>query len=92
MVVTASDALRAYIPYGYDLYAGHPALIDTDRRDSMKKFGCGLMGMPTVSQKLLVGGQRVPTLAAIRCDQGLLDRQTVLETVSGCRFRSSLIA
>ena len=53
----------------------------------MSEFRCGLMGMPPVLQKLLVGRQGVPTIAAICCDQGLLDCQTVLETVSGCQFR-----
>ena len=95
MVVTAkqrSDTVRATFLMDMTLYAGHPELfvfIDetgTDRRDSMRKFGYGLRGMPPVSQKLLVRGQRVSTIAAICFDQGLLDCQTVLETVSGCRF------
>ena len=54
----------------------------TDRRDSMKRFGYGLRGKPGD----LFRGQRVSTIAAISFDQGLLDCQTVTDTVTGDLF------
>ena len=95
MIITAkqrSDALRADFLMDMMIYKNHPeffVFIDetgTDRRDSMRKFGYGLRGMPPVSQKMLFRGQRVSTIAAISFDRGLLDCRTVTDTVTGEQF------
>ena len=95
MVITAkqrSDALRADFLMDMIIYKDHPELFvfvdetGTDRRDSMRKFGYGLRGMPPVSQKLLSRRQRVSTIAAISFDQGLLDCRTVTDTITGDQF------
>ena len=95
MTITAkqrSDALRATFLMDMTIYKKHPeffVFIDetgTDRRDSMRRFGYGLRGKPPVSQKILFRGQRVSTIAAISFDQGLLDCQTVTDTVTGDLF------
>ena len=68
MIITAkqrSDALRADFLMDMTIYKDHSELFvfvdetGTDRRDSMRKFGYGLRGMPPVSQKILFRGQRV---------------------------------
>ena len=95
MIITAkqrSDALRTDFLMDMTIYKDHPELFvfvdetGTGRRDSMRKFGYGLRGMPPVSQKILFRGQRVSTIAAISFDQGLLDCQTVTDTVTGEKF------
>ena len=68
MVITAkqrSDALCADFLMDMTIYKDHRelfAFVDetgTDRRDSMRKFGYGLRGMPPVSQKLLFREQSI---------------------------------
>ena len=68
MVITAkqrSDGLRADFLMDMTIYKDHQELsvfVDetgTDRRDSVRKFGYGLRGMPPVSQKLLFRRQSV---------------------------------
>ena len=67
MTITAkqrSDALRADFLMDMSIYKDHPELFlfvdetGTDKRDSMRKFGYDLRGMPPVSQKILFRGQR----------------------------------
>ena len=58
----------------------------SDRRDARRKFGYSLRGKPAVSNKLLIRGQHLSTIACISV-QGLLECEAVDSTVNGDTFR-----
>ena len=86
-----SDFLRAEYLDDMQIFSGHPEMLifvdetGKDRRNCMRRFGYSVRGMPPVSKKLLVRGQRVSAIAAMSTS-GIIDCHTVTSSVDGDEF------